>query len=623
MKKLAKVLFGILLIAPLVFGAMFLSPNLTHNATQTAQNGGGGANLLDSPKIGNNSDFEDPTTDDNLPKQDDKTISTWVNPIYKTYEDYYIDFFNLPSDAYTIEESVVTINYSGITRTTANGETSLKYNGVVFDTITQNDYVGKGTMSDPYIARSTKGFLFLTNYSLSKIPLSSKHIEIGKDIVLNDEVFDKDGNPSGGDGVVYEWKAISVQDTYWNGNGHSIVNCYLNQPTKNYQSFFGSYKINEIKNLTMDGFYISGKSYTAGFGHNVYYVNNCVSKNGYMRANGSYASIFVWYTKEIKNCENYSTLNSSSWVCGAFVANWENHLITIENCVNYGEINCLRYAGGITGSPAGRYTIKHCKNFGNVTANKINAGGIAAAVYDGYKEILYCENYGNIYSFEGHMGGITGFVSTKATISYCKNFGTLLGNGNNGGGIAGYVFKYQETIVTISNCEVSIDYSKSVGYMIVGGFPRHQIKVEISNIKAKGYNASRNVYIFGYLEGGDIKFSNIEVELDATKNTYKAYFISTCKRSATIENVLVKSNCINQLYHNINYQYEVVVWDINSFAAYSSTQEDWFIGDDFSGFYTDWKSGKIGLKAFSGKGFYQGGVSESSLLSKGYVKKRV
>ena len=44
-------------------------------------------------------------------------------------------------------------------------------------------------------------------------------------------------------------------------------------------------------------------------------------------------------------------------------------------------------------------------------------------------------------------------------------------------------------------------------------------------------------------------------------------------------------------------------------------------GNDFSEFYVDFKTGKLGLKSFLGKGFYQGQITETWLLSHGYEKK--
>ena len=46
-----------------------------------------------------------------------------------------------------------------------------------------------------------------------------------------------------------------------------------------------------------------------------------------------------------------------------------------------------------------------------------------------------------------------------------------------------------------------------------------------------------------------------------------------------------------------------------------------YYGSDFSGLYVDWKTGKIGLKSMSGKGFFQGKVTEEWLIAKGFVKK--
>ena len=48
-----------------------------------------------------------------------------------------------------------------------------------------------------------------------------------------------------------------------------------------------------------------------------------------------------------------------------------------------------------------------------------------------------------------------------------------------------------------------------------------------------------------------------------------------------------------------------------------------FYGSDFSDFFVDFKTGKIGLKSFSGKGFFQGKVTEEWLMNMGYEKKTI
>ena len=53
------------------------------------------------------------------------------------------------------------------------------------------------------------------------------------------------------------------------------------------------------------------------------------------------------------------------------------------------------------------------------------------------------------------------------------------------------------------------------------------------------------------------------------------------------------------------------------------SDKSYYYGSDFSGFYVDYKTGRLGLKALSGKGFYQGKVTEEYLISKGYRKKAI
>ena len=53
----------------------------------------------------------------------------------------------------------------------------------------------------------------------------------------------------------------------------------------------------------------------------------------------------------------------------------------------------------------------------------------------------------------------------------------------------------------------------------------------------------------------------------------------------------------------------------------NNPSRNFYYGSDFSGFYCDFKTGKIGLKALSGKGFYQGKVTKESLIEKGFVER--
>jgi len=61
------------------------------------------------------------------------------------------------------------------------------------------------------------------------------------------------------------------------------------------------------------------------------------------------------------------------------------------------------------------------------------------------------------------------------------------------------------------------------------------------------------------------------------------------------------------------------LFDINGLILKSNVLM--YYGSDFSGFYSNWKTGKIGLKALSGKGLFQSTLNEDMLSVKGFVKK--
>lgn len=90
---------------------------------------------------------------------------------------------------------------------------------------------------------------------------------------------------------------------------------------------------------------------------------------------------------------------------------------TIENCVNYGTVYCLRthYSGGILGQWTGTGgTIRQCYNYGNLQTTYQTgwlgaSGGIVAQLYHAYENheynIISCGNYGNIYGRTGASYG--------------------------------------------------------------------------------------------------------------------------------------------------------------------------------------------------------------------------
>ena len=90
------------------------------------------------------------------------------------------------------------------------------------------------------------------------------------------------------------------------------------------------------------------------------------------------------------------------------------------------------------------------------------------------------------------------------------------------------------------------------------------------------------------------------------------------KSIVNIKNVLVEAK-------NITVDKSMIDCDntttINIESIVVLNKENAYFGSDFSGYYVDFKSGKIGLKSMSGKGFFQGTVTEDVLKAKGFIKK--
>ena len=429
MKKMARVLAIIFLLVPMVFGAMFLSTNLTHNATQTTQNGGGGANLLDSPKTGDNSDFDDIKNDDDLPSESDNDCDlTWETPTYKTYDDYFVDL------------------------------------DISAETIDEKDLSGSGTAIDPYVVRSTKGFLWLTNGELSRINLISKNVILACDIILNDESFDENGVPSGGDGVVYSWENIKkCKSLCFDGNNFSISGLYINTTGKVIASMMGeeSAPLQEVKNLKMKNVFLKSSYRVAPICYATYVLKNCAVENGYVYA-GDYSAGIALFSNTVSNCVNKANVyTSSAQGTGGIVSkNYVYDDCVISNCINYGDIYTLSSEsgfparmGGIIGKPMGKTRVENCKNFGDIISDDQQIGGIVGIAWAVDIIIQDCDNYG-IIAGNFNIGGILGntYTNSSCYISGCNNYGQVKAENWSVGLIFGSAAYAEENTISIIDC---------------------------------------------------------------------------------------------------------------------------------------------------------------------------
>lgn len=209
-------------------------------------------------------------------------------------------------------------------------------------------------------------------------------------------------------------------------------------------------------------------------------------------------------------------------------------------------------------------------------------------------------------------------------IDSCNNFGKTNANKWGFGEIVGYIRCVGDTVtpvvkMTIKNCQV-----RSYSGLCMIGNARAEI-LQIENCKIDYYSHMSNItrfdaFFYDTNESSDIEISNCEVNVyDKTIKQVRLWSSIYTKTNIKVKNILVN-----------------VMSDVN-FAPYSNLNEMYydyldgivvcgknhFYGEDFSGYYVDFKTGKIGLRSMNGKGFFQGKVDESVLISKGFTKKEL
>ncbi len=201
-------------------------------------------------------------------------------------------------------------------------------------------------------------------------------------------------------------------------------------------------------------------------------LTNCVNEGRVQSAHSYIGGIFGWMNGSgactITGCVNYGTVKSTlsdSAVAGGIIGNCNGNQggsntgkeILVSKCFNYGAIEAVEMAGGITGGCSGygsHWRVSECVNYGTVTTDN-SSGGIAGQLGGNANSkgtIEKCVNYGTLTS-KGNIGGIVGegSPSAAAKVTQCLNAGTLVktDSGDSVGGIYGYLGTVN---LTISDC---------------------------------------------------------------------------------------------------------------------------------------------------------------------------
>ena len=520
-------------------------------------------------------------------------MQTWENPTYKKFEDYFIDF------------------------------------SITAETITEQDLAGRGTVKNPYIVRSTKGYLWLVGGDISGIDLTSKHIELDCDIILNDETFDENGMPSGGDGIVYSWKTIKGSGVYFNGKNHIVKGLFFDDITQSNIGLFGSGKLSLMQNLTIDNVFLRANIFVYGFCHSANKIENCNTRKGYLFAEDRVVSgISYSVYGPAENCKNHFDICGNTRAAGLF-ARFDGEVM--KDCYNYGNIKCLSTSdGGCGGIVSVIYYYKSIAvNFENIInygdiSGKNGIGGLIGFVYtDTTRLELYfkfCKNYGSLHLKNDGCGGFVG-TTTGADYNFyhCENYGKFNLTYNSGFFVG--CTNGKETEIVINNCTVKGKKSlKFIGNQY-GGY----CKININGLNVD-LDLDSNLTLDGHLFGSYVT-TNATFDYNAKNLTYtincknfNGYFSTGIEE---IHNSIFKVTCTSYKVRDkyfLNDEGKISSNNLFELEA-GAKSEKHFYGTDFSGFYVDWKTGRIGLKALSGKGFYQGKVTEEILLAKGYQKK--
>ncbi len=288
------------------------------------------------------------------------------------------------------------------------------------------DYFGIGTKEQPYevynehqlmnIENSNKYYIVKQDFSISK---SFSTINTFSGVLdFNNKTINNINNSYENSIIMTnygELKNLNYTGIIKSNNLNSAN--YNNSWPENIDNIFGILVVNNlglIENCNLVNMNIEFNVHNtiigliAGGGNGT--INNCTI-SGTVKSMGTQTVIagIIGYGGRVSNCTNNSDItNTSSYVAGISIQSFD-----INNCINYGNMVGIRYAGGIS-IITDTYNLKNCTNYGNITSS----GGRATYRYgddhNNYSSgilVLYqgefpvnCKNYGIIKGAK--IGGI-------------------------------------------------------------------------------------------------------------------------------------------------------------------------------------------------------------------------
>lgn len=310
-----------------------------------------------------------------------------------------------------------------------------------------------------------------------------------------------------------------------------------------------------IKNCTTDG-NITTNSVASG----IVVINNgsllnCVNNADIFGEDAATSGISHTGSGCIKECTNYGKIEGKN--AGGIA--WANSEPTIS-CSNYGDILGQTLSGGIVSTS--NDDVIDCKNYGNISSGNTNAyvGGITGES-NGHATIQNCVNYGEINGI-GSIGGICGTANITSGTSFDENDVLIVNAGNivisnceNHGKVTGTPYATQNTNIggivgTADTLNGPISISSCTNYESVTG-----VVSSSSNCETSAGGIAGGIGCDDRGNGsGSVSLSNL-TNYGNVKATYAAgivrYFTGSESHPITVKNAINTGNIEGKWAHGI------------------------------------------------------------------------
>ncbi len=246
---------------------------------------------------------------------------------------------------------------------------------------------------------------------------------------------------------------------------------------------------------------------------------------------------------EVSGIGDAETNNAKGGVGGVVGSSWTN--ATVTSCVNYGAVTANANVGGVLGYKYGEGTTENNENQGTVTAAAGGAGGVIGL---GHGSVINNVNRGKVTGAAAAIGGIVG-DGMGGTMKNNANYGEVTSTSTCVAGVIGRSDTGKVSL--IENCN---NYGAVTGKQFVGGIIGADYSAEIINC-ANDASVTATYRDIGGIVGwlskdgkkvdGCVNGKNAVVSIDSSSDGYYIGGIVGRSGSASQDNVLVVTNCVN------------------------------------------------------------------------------